>query len=217
MTWNESEPTLLPQPPWANRAIGMVRMVLAILMTPFWVVVFLVGKVLRNLLGRGIRLHIFADRMWARTGMYLVGLNREVHGTPIQSGALVANHSSWSDILVLRSIMWVYFISKADVAQWPGVGWLAQMVGTVFIERRRVEAKRQEEILRERIAAQQLLCFFPEGTSTDGMRVLPFKSSLFSAFFGAEVDPELQIQPVSVRYLPHPEAGLPEDFFGWWG
>ncbi len=111
----------------------------------------------------------------------------------------------------------IYFVAKAEVRAWPVVGYITHACGTIFIERRRTEAKRQEEALRERIAADQLLCFFPEGTSTDGLRVLSFKSSLFSVFFRDHAGADLLVQPVTVRYAAAPDSGLPESFYGWWG
>lgn len=217
MTWNEAEPIDLPAPPWGQRALGGLRLTLAILVTVICFLPFVIGRASRRFFGLRIGLDVLADRIWARCCVWLLGLRLEVHGRPVRAGALVANHSSWSDIVVLRAVHWIYFVSKADVAAWPGVGLLARAAGTVFIERRRVEAKRQEQVLRERIAADQLLCFFPEGTSTDGLRVLPFKSSLFSVFFGEGADREIWVQPVSIRYLPRDGSGLPENFFGWWG
>ncbi|MBY8975625.1 1-acyl-sn-glycerol-3-phosphate acyltransferase [Rhodobacteraceae bacterium NNCM2] len=217
MTWNEADPVALSSAPLWNRVIGIVRLTLAVLVTVGCATVFLIGRGLRRLLGPIIVFHFGAARLWARTCVRLIGCKHIVRGTPVASGALVANHCSWSDILVLRAVRLLYFVSKSDVASWPGVGFLARVSGTVFIERRRVEAKRQEAVLRDRIAANQLLCFFPEGTSTDGLRVLPFKSSLFSAFFGEDVTSDLLVQPVSIRYLPAEGSGLPDSFFGWWG
>lgn len=177
--------------------------------------VFLLGRALRAAFGRWVTFHFCAARLWSRAGLWFLGLRLEVEGEPVRAGALVANHSSWIDILPLRAVRLIYFVSKADVASWPGLGFIARVTGTVFIERKRTEAKRQETVLRERIAARQLLCFFPEGTSTDGLRVLPFKSSLFSAFFLEDHGADLWVQPVSVRY--HPGPGLPPCFYGWWG
>ncbi len=217
MTWNDADPVALSNAPFPYRVIGLLRLILTFLVTFFCGLVFLLGHGLRSLLGRFIVFHFGAARFWARSCVYLIGLKHEVRGTPIKSGALVANHCSWSDIVALRAVRLMYFVSKADVAGWFGVGFLARVSGTIFIERRRVEAKRQEQVLRERIAAGQLLCFFPEGTSTDGLRVLPFKSSLFSAFYGEDVTGDLFVQPVSIRYLAHAGSGLPDSFFGWWG
>jgi 1-acyl-sn-glycerol-3-phosphate acyltransferase len=146
-----------------------------------------------------------------------MGLRLVVRGRLITSGAIVANHASWLDIMAVRATGLVYFVSKDDVASWPGVGFIARVSGTVFIERRRTEAKRQERVLLDRIAARQVLCIFPEGTSTDGLRVLPFKSSLFSAFFVDGAEDSVLIQPVTIRYHVAPGSGLPDSFYGWWG
>ncbi|MEM9046846.1 MAG: 1-acyl-sn-glycerol-3-phosphate acyltransferase, partial [Pseudomonadota bacterium] len=217
VTWNEADPAPLSAPPLQNRLIGGIRLFAAILITAVLGVFFVLGATLRKTLGHVVSYHFWIARLWARICVALLGMRQEVRGAPIAEGALVANHCSWSDIVVLRSVRLVYFVSKSDVAKWVGVGFLAKIAGTVFIERKRVEAKRQEAVLRDRIAAGQLLCFFPEGTSTDGMRVLPFKSSLFSAFFSDVPSDKIWIQPVSVRYLTAEGSGLPENFFGWWG
>ncbi|MEM1275908.1 MAG: lysophospholipid acyltransferase family protein [Pseudomonadota bacterium] len=217
MTWNETDPAPLSEPPFVNRVIGGVRLAAALGITALLGVLFVLGASLRKVIGHVISYHFWVAQIWARACLTLIGLKREVRGVPIESGALVANHCSWSDIVVLRSVRLVYFVSKSDVANWAGVGFLARVAGTVFIERKRVEAKRQEAVLRDRIDAGQLLCFFPEGTSTDGLRVLPFKSSLFSAFFADVPAEHIWIQPVSIRYLTAEGSGLPENFFGWWG
>jgi 1-acyl-sn-glycerol-3-phosphate acyltransferase len=128
-------------------------------------------------------------------------------------GALVANHASWLDIFALNSRGPVYFVSKSEVARWPGIGLLARGTGTVFIDRDRRQARAQTNLFRERLAAGHRLLFFPEGTSTDGHRVLPFKTTLFAAFFDHSAD--LSIQPVSVAY--HAPPGASPRHYGWWG
>jgi 1-acyl-sn-glycerol-3-phosphate acyltransferase len=215
-TWSAEKPPELSPPSFGGKVVGGVRVGLLLLVTLISVALFLAGRGLRALLGRWVTFHFGVAWLWARACLRLAGVRLTIHGTPIHSGALVANHSSWLDILALRSVCLMYFVSKAEVANWPGVGFITRITGTVFIERRRTEAKRQEAILRERIAAEQLLCFFPEGTSTDGLRVLPFKSSLFSAFFQDGQGTDIQIQPVSIRYRPAPSSDLPASFYGWW-
>jgi 1-acyl-sn-glycerol-3-phosphate acyltransferase len=126
----------------------------------------------------------------------------------------VANHGSWLDIFTLNAAQRVYFVSKSEVRDWPGIGWLARATGTVFIERRTREAGVHRDMIAERLAVGHKLLFFPEGTSTDGRRVLPFRSTLFDAFFKAG-DSDLTIQPVTVVYLP--PAGQDARFYGWWG
>jgi len=146
----------------------------------------------------------------------LVGLRLRVHGRPMrEGGAVVANHSSWLDIFVLNAAKRIYFVSKDEVAGWPGIGWLARATGTVFIRRDRREAKAQTTVFRERMGAGHKLLFFPEGTSTDGMRVLRFKSTLFDAFFAEDLREHLHVQPVSVIY--HAPPGAEPRFYGWFG
>ena len=213
-TWNEADPPVLAPVTRGGRILGGARVAVIVLLTIVALGLFLAGRGLRALLGRWIVFHFGVARLWSRICLRLCGLRLVVHGTPVGSGAIVANHSSWIDILALRSVRLIYFVSKAEVAAWPGVGFIARVTGTVFIERRRTEAKRQEAVLRERIGAGQLLCLFPEATSTDGRRVLPFKSALFSAFYAPD-GPPIAVQPVTIAYTPRP--GMPRDLYGWWG
>ena len=152
-----------------------------------------------------------------RFALRIIGLPCRVTGTPMRNpGAFVANHSSWLDIFALNSCARIYFVSKAEVSSWPLIGWLARATGTVFIRRSRQDAAQQTEIFRARLRNGHRLMFFPEGTSTDGLRVLPFKSSLFEAFFASDdASTDLWIQPVSMAFFAPPER--PAAFYGWWG
>lgn len=151
-----------------------------------------------------------------RLSLRILGIALRIKGRiDPQASAVVANHSSWLDIFVLNARQRVYFVSKSEVARWPGIGWLAQATGTVFIERNPRKAAAQKEIFRSRIAAGHRLLFFPEGTSSDGKRVLPFKSTLFAAFFDAGLRDHVSIQPVTLRYTA--PQGQDARFFGWWG
>jgi len=218
VTWNAESPTALPPLALSEKARGAVRLVAVLVLTLVALGLFLLGHNLRRLMGhRIVTFHFGAARFWARAGLWLMGLRHEVEGEAIGQGAMMANHGSWIDIFALRAVRLIYFVSKAEVADWPGVGFITRVTGTVFIERRRAEAKRQEAVLRERIAARQVLCIFPEGTSTDGQRVLPFKSSLFSAFFDDSHGVDVWVQPVSIRYVVGEGTGLPANFYGWWG
>lgn len=146
----------------------------------------------------------------------LLGLRRAVEGRPMpHPGAFVANHGSWLDILVLNASMRLYFVAKDDVARWPGIGWLARGTGTLFIRRNRAEAAAQTRIFEDRLRDGHRLLFFPEGTSTDGRRVLPFKSTLFAAFQSERLREHVHIQPVSVIYHAPPDTAA--SFYGWWG
>ena len=151
-----------------------------------------------------------------RSAFRILGLPLTVRGRPMrQPGAVVANHGSWLDIFTLNACQRIYFVSKAEVAGWAGIGWLARATGTVFIARRGAEAKVQQQIFEDRLMAGHKLMFFPEGTSTDTIRVLPFKSTLFAAFFSPPLRDHLHVQPVTVVY--HAPAGQDPRFYGWWG
>jgi lyso-ornithine lipid O-acyltransferase len=215
--WDAEPLPDLPAPsvPW--RVLGAIRLVALLVLTGVTLGLFLAGRFLRGVLGRWVTFHFEVARLWSRGVLWLAGLRLIVRGTPVSAGALVANHASWLDIPALRAVTLIYFVSKSEVAAWPGIGFITRVTGTIFINRRRSGAKREEAVLRSRIAHDQLLCFFPEGTSTDGRRVLPFKSSLFSAFFTDGRGTDFPIQPVTVRFRPAPGSGLPENFYGWWG
>lgn len=155
-------------------------------------------------------------RLVCRAGLAIMGFDYRVTGRPMtQPGAIVANHVGWLDIFSLNAADRVYFVSKDEVAGWPGIGILARVTGTLFIARRGTEAKRQQEMMEARLRAGHRLLFFPEGTSSDSMRVLPFKSSLFQAFYTHGMDRVLHIQPVTVVYTAPP--GADPRYYGWWG
>lgn len=132
-----------------------------------------------------------------------------------QRGAVVANHASWLDIFALNAAQRGYFVAKSEVERWAAIGWLARATGTVFIARKGSEAKRQQAVFEERLRAGHHLMFFPEGTSTDAVRVLPFKSTLFAAFWSHGLEEVMWIQPVTLAYRA-PEGCDPR-FYGWWG
>ena len=157
-----------------------------------------------------------------RTLCRLFGLEVVRRGEPLAGGAalLVANHASWLDILVLSSLGPLSFISRHDVADWPLFGTLARLQRTVFVERRRSRTAQHRDEIALRLASGDRLVLFAEGTSSDGNRVLPFKTGLFAA---AERNREGQaptVQPVSVAYT-HLD-GMPlgrryRHYYAWYG
>jgi lyso-ornithine lipid O-acyltransferase len=155
-------------------------------------------------------------RIVCRAALVILRLPLVVQGRPMtHSGAIVANHSSWLDVFVLNAVQTIYFVAKAEVADWLLIGWLARATGTVFIARKGTEAKKQQEIFESRLQAGHRLLFFPEGTSTDAIRVLPFKSTLFQAFFAPALVRTMHIQPVTVVF--HAPEGEDLRHYGWWG
>lgn len=102
---------------------------------------------------------------------------------PANGGALlVANHFSWLDIVAVLASTDCSFVAKREVRRWPIVGWCAEAIGVVWIDRtRKRDLLRSLPLLRERLAAGQRVLLFPEGTTTDGRAVLPFRSALYDA------------------------------------
>ena len=132
-------------------------------------------------------------------------------GTPLKAaGFIAANHVSWLDIFVANSRVPIYFVAKSEVRTWPMIGIFARGTGTIFIDRKAREAGRQRDMLKSHLALGHRLLFFPEGTSTDGQRVLPFKSTLFAA----AIEQEAEVQALSMRY--HAPTGKRVDFYGWY-
>ena len=151
-----------------------------------------------------------------RNGLRILGIGYVTRGGPMEGpGAVVANHASWLDIFALNARKRIYFVAKSEVAGWPGIGWLARATGTVFIRRDPRDAAAQIGIFRDRLAAGHKLLFFPEGTSTDGLQVLPFKPTLFAAFFDPALREALRLQAVTLRY--EAPKGADPRFYGWWG
>jgi 1-acyl-sn-glycerol-3-phosphate acyltransferase len=151
-----------------------------------------------------------------RAAFVILGLPIRRVGTPMENtGAMVANHASWLDIFALNACTTLYFVAKSEVKGWAGIGWLARATGTLFIARKGTEAKTHQRLFEARLSAGHRLLFFPEGTSTDGQRVLPFKSTLFAAFFTHGLERQMHIQPVTLQYRA--PVGQDPRFYGWWG
>lgn len=158
----------------------------------------------------------YITQVVCRTAFVILGMRYSSDGQPLSgAGAVVANHASWLDIFALNARKRIYFVSKSEVADWPGIGWLARATGTVFIQRDRSALRHQITVFRQRLAAGHRLLFFPEGTSTDGLQVLGFKPALFAAFFDPALRDSLQMQAVSVVYRA--PSGADPRFYGWWG
>lgn len=217
VTWNERQPPVLPASGLPIRLVAGVRIALLIASTAIAAALYLFCRLLETPFGAR-RFREAVQGAWCRLCTKLLGLKIRKIGAPMNKrGAMMSNHITWVDIPVIRGAAPVYFVAKAEVSAMPGAGWIARITDTVFVERKRSAAKQQEQELLDRLRRGDLLCIFPEGTSTDGLRVLPFKSTLFAMFFNDILGDADWVQPVSVVYQPDPAAKLPADFYGWWG
>jgi len=157
-----------------------------------------------------------------------IGLSVRVIGETAQRGAegrpivYVSNHSSWLDVLVLGSQLPACFVAKEEVARWPLIATVARLGRSVFVRRQRGSMMHERDDMRARLVRGDSLVLFPEGTSSDGSRVLPFRSAFLSITeqpVTADGRPPL-VQPVSVVYdrlsgLPTGHVNRP--LFAWYG
>lgn len=217
MTWGgDIDPPRVAIVPSRWPVIGVRLCLLVPLLCTGLAVMLVLRLIERPLFGLRRPVTPFVTQGVCRLALMIVGVRVKVRGRPMtKPGAIVANHASWLDIFVLNAADRVYFVSKAEVAAWPGIGWLARATGTVFIRRDRRDSALHKLLFEARLRAGHRLLFFPEGTSSDSLRVLPFKSTLFEAFFAPALREFLYIQPVSVAY--HPPQGQDRRLYGWWG
>ncbi|SIS79206.1 lysophospholipid acyltransferase family protein [Paracoccus saliphilus] len=217
-TWREGKAPELPRPKGIGGWWRVIRRGLPAIL------ILLIGVILILPL-RGIeKLFHGPRRPWSgphvqmvcRLVLFCIGLRWRREGQALRGpGAIVANHSSWLDILTMNAALPVFFVSKAEVRGWPGINILTTVTNTHFVIRDPKFARAQAEEFAARIRAGHRLLFFPEGTSTDGRRVLPFKPTLFQGFLDPELPDALAIQPMSVTY--HAPEGSDPRFYGWWG
>ena len=160
-----------------------------------------------TLLAAGLRITEMVTRKtidrtpWARFcfrwACRCLGLNIHQHGSPSNDTVLfVSNHISWSDIPILGSLAPIRFLSKAEVGQWPLIGWLARQAGTLFIHRGGGQARRVRGQIIENLQAGENVLVYPEGTTSAGLTVLPFHGLLLRA----APESKTPIQPVTIAY-----------------
>lgn len=200
---------------------GWSRLVAFFLMVVFFVPILMISRVLRIKAGAEL------PRIFHATLVRILGFKVRVRGK-MEGGTVgadptffVSNHSSYLDVPVLGSVINGCFVAKSEVGTWPFIGTMARLQNTVFIERRAVRAGKQVSILRENLEKGNALLLFPEGTSSDGMRTLPFKSSLFSIVEKPLHNGKyVKVQPVSaicteIGDMPIGRAWRP--YYAWYG
>lgn len=149
---------------------------------------------------------------WSKRTLPLMGVKIEAEGSAGSAGLIASNHLSYLDIIVYSAIAPCAFISKLEVRSWPAVGWIATRAGTIYLDRsRRSETHSIQPEIQSALAAGLRLFLFPEGTSSDGSRVLPFHSSLFQ--------PAIDLQaPISAAHIAYAVPdGIPGTDACYWG
>ncbi len=159
----------------------------------------------------GLEAHSQVRRAWYRRALRLAGVQFEVTGTaPGAPSLVVANHVSWLDIPLLGAALDPCFLSKAEIARWPVIGWLARRHGTRFIRRGAHEARAHVDAMREGLDAGRHFAVFPEGTTTRGHGMRRFHPRLFAAV----TDTAHPVQPVALDYETRNDGVVPVSFAG---
>lgn len=163
----------------------------------------------------GRRTHFFIVRTWARSLAKILCLKIDVEGELASPPVFLAsNHLSYLDIIVLLSVVDGFFVAKTEVASWPILGFLARSTGTLFIDRsRKSDLQRVTPLIESVLDSGANIFVFPEGTSTKGESVLPFKPSMFEA----AIRTESRVLAASLSYRT-PSTGPPAYLaVCWWG
>ncbi len=178
-------------------AIAVWRLAMLALLLAFGLLLALVmsGDIRDGIPGRRFQQ---VRRCWLRCVAWAVGVSLRRHGQPIATPALwIANHVSWLDIPVIGGVAPVGFLSKAEVARWPVIGFLARRSGTLFIERgRRHAADGAARLIARHVSQGHSVLVFPEGATTPGKDVRRFHARLL----GPAIEHDFAVQPVALRY-----------------
>jgi 1-acyl-sn-glycerol-3-phosphate acyltransferase len=139
-------------------------------------------------------------QVWSSQMVGHIGIRMVVKGPSALPGPLLlmVNHVSWLDVTSLHAARFCRFVAKADIKGWPVLGQLASGAGTLFIERAsRRDAMRVVHQMADSLRASDVLAVFPEGTTSDGLTLLPFHANLFQAAIAAQAP----VQPVAIEFI----------------
>ncbi len=145
----------------------------------------------------------------------ILGIRVHVTGSPaeIRPLLLVSNHITYLDIWVLNSKAYVHFTPKIEISKWPFIRSITNMSGSVYVERQASRISDGRTKLAAALAKGEMICLFPEATTGNGLRVLPYKSSFFSLTEEPIDGKELTVQPIAITYSYI--RGLPVDTTQW--
>jgi 1-acyl-sn-glycerol-3-phosphate acyltransferase len=145
----------------------------------------------------GLSLRLYLQQRWSRQLLEIMAVNLQVPTLPMHSGMVISNHVSWLDVFVISAIWPATFVCKSEVRHWPLIGLLCANSNTLFLERgSRIAAKRIGEELTDKILGGERVALFPEGTTSEGAGLLPFRGALLQA----AIDAECTVQPLAIGY-----------------
>jgi 1-acyl-sn-glycerol-3-phosphate acyltransferase len=199
-------PAVLPGSRWTAKAVARLGLI-GLAAMPLVPAQMLVAKAMPR------RSHVI-PRLFHRMVCRIMGVRFVVDGMPparLSRTLVVANHISWLDISVIGSQQPLSFIAKSEIAGWPGVGMLARLQDTIFVDRsRRAATAATASQMGARLMNGDSMVLFAEGTTSDGSRIKPFRSSLLGAVkeaLGPDGEGEITVQPLAVLYMG--QHGIP--------
>ena len=197
--------------------VTIVMVFIALLLLPFQAAGILFNSRLQRIVP-----NLFHRAACAVIGIRITQIGERTRESP---ALILSNHASWLDIIVLGAIAPVVFVAKSEVADWPLFGQLAKLQRTVFVEReRRHKTGDAARAMGDRLLGGDAVVLFPEGTSSDGICILPFRSALIGSVHHAIGDSthheRVTVQPVSLAYVRY--GGVPvgralRDKVAWYG
>ncbi|MGA0333106.1 MAG: lysophospholipid acyltransferase family protein [Kiritimatiellia bacterium] len=198
---------------------GLRRVVRIALILVFCLLMYLVALLIKLVTLGQPRLHFLlicqGTRIWGYGLARIWGMRIRVTGPrPRAPFFLVSNHMSYTDIFLVCAVCPAWFISKSEVAGWPGIGALTRVGPTIYINRElRRDVKRMNQLIGQLVLDGGAVGFFPEGTTTNGEQMLPFKPSLFQP----AVEMQLPVTTAAIRYETRPGMPSPAEVVAWYG
>jgi 1-acyl-sn-glycerol-3-phosphate acyltransferase len=199
-----------------STSLAVLRLFFMTWLTVFIVVVQGSALVLRANVSRWL------PKVWLGWCRHAIGMDVLVTGEALVEGPtlFVSNHISYLDVIAIGSVIDGSFVSRADIRHWPVIGFLATLQRTIFIERNPRHTHQHRAELKSRLLRGDRLILFPEGTSSDGTKILPFKSSLFSVAELKVNERYVPVQPISITYTRLdglPLGRLMRPLYAWYG
>ena len=142
-------------------------------------------------------------QFWYRSVTRILNIRIQHNATPVPANRqylYISNHTSYLDIMVLGGLLPPFFVAKADTADWPIFGFLIKTGGTIFVSRKRALVRQQMALFKTELQNGKHLLLFPEGTTSNGCVVLPFKASLLNVLYDGDMPP-IAVVPVCLTYL----------------
>ncbi len=197
-----------------RKVIAVLKIIFFLLNTLFYYLIIVTGKLFGFL---GIDKVSWAAKFrkkWGVATLKILGIKTQVKGNPPKPPFfLVSNHLSYVDVWVLFSQLECTFIAKSEVRDWPVIGFILATTGMIFVDReRRRDVKRVNDEISSHLTQSQGVVFFPEGTTSIGAEVLPFKSSLFQY----PATKEFPVHCVSISYSAPEGAPPAHKTVCWW-